>query len=44
MYELSRGVLLKSQRRADNPITTDLYALGGIEYVNIVAQNDEIGS
>lgn len=44
MYELSRGTLLKSQRRADNPITTDLYALGGIEYVNIVAQNDEIGS
>lgn len=44
MYELSRDVLLKSQRRADNPITTDLYALGGIEYVNIVAQNDEIGS
>lgn len=44
MFELSRGVLLKSQRRAEKPLTDQLYALGGIDYVNIVAQSDEIGS
>ena len=44
MYELTRGVLAKAQRRADKSITQELYDLGGIEYVNIVAQSDEIGS
>ncbi|WP_303149602.1 DUF4956 domain-containing protein [Adlercreutzia equolifaciens] len=44
MFELSRGVLLKSQRRAEKPLADQLYALGGIDYVNIVAQSDEIGS
>ena len=44
MFEFSRGVLLKSQRRAEKPLTDQLYALGGIDYVNIVAQSDEIGS
>ena len=40
MFELSRGQL----NRSDRPITDELYALGGIDYVNIVSQNDEIGS
>ena len=44
MFELSRGILDRAQRRAERPITDELYGLGGVEYVNIVAQNDEIGS
>ena len=44
MFELSRGQLNRSLKRADRPITDELYALGGIDYVNIVSQNDEIGS
>lgn len=44
MYELTRGMLNKSQKGSDKPITDELYALGGVEYVNIVAQSDEIGS
>ena len=34
----------KGERAAEKPVTEALYALGGIEYVNIVAQSDEIGS
>lgn len=44
MFELSRGMLDRAQKRAERPITDELYALGGVEYVNIVAQSDEIGS
>ena len=44
IYELSKGMLDKAQRKADHLITEELYGLGGVEYVNIVAQNDEIGS
>ena len=44
MFELSRGMLDRAQKKAERPITDALYALGGIDYVNIVAQNDEIGS
>ncbi|HIW76287.1 MULTISPECIES: DUF4956 domain-containing protein [Gordonibacter] len=44
MFELSRGMLDRAQKKAERPITDELYALGGIDYVNIVAQNDEIGS
>ncbi|MDO4290736.1 MAG: DUF4956 domain-containing protein [Eggerthellaceae bacterium] len=44
MYEVSRGMLDRAQRKAGKPLTDVLYALGGVEYVNIVAQNDEIGS
>ena len=44
MFELSRGMLERAQKKAERPITDELYALGGVEYVNVVAQNDEIGS
>lgn len=44
MYELTRGMLNKGQKDSERPITDELYALGGVEYVNIVAQSDEIGS
>ena len=44
MYEMTRGMLNKGERAAEKPVTEALYALGGIEYVNIVAQSDEIGS
>lgn len=44
MFELSRGMLDRSQKKAERPITDELYALGGVDYVNIVAQSDEIGS
>ncbi len=41
IYEMTRSVYEKMyQEKTD--ITTQLYALGGIEYVNIVAQSDEI--
>ena len=44
MFELSKGMLDKAQSKAEKSITETLYALGGVNYVNIVAQNDEIGS
>lgn len=44
MFELSRGMLDRAQKKAVRPITEELYGLGGVEYVNIVAQSDEIGS
>lgn len=44
MFEIRRKALDKSQLAADNTITEELYSLGGVEYVNIVAQADEIGS
>ena len=44
MYELTRGALDAAQRKQEQPLTDALYALGGVGYVNIVAQSDEIGS
>lgn len=44
MFELSKGMLDKAQSKAEKSITETLYELGGVNYVNIVAQNDEIGS
>ena len=44
MYELTRGALDAAQRKQEQPLTDALYALGGVDYVNIVAQSDEIGS
>lgn len=44
IFELSKGTLDRSLKRAEKPITDTLYEMGGVEYVNIVAQNDEIGS
>lgn len=44
MFELSRGELERASRQADSSITDALYALGGVQYVNLVTQSDEIGS
>lgn len=42
IYELSRHTLDKGNKT--KPITEALYEIGNVEYVNIVAQNDEISS
>lgn len=44
IYEVSRGVLDRTQKKAGASLTEKIYALGAVEYVNIVSQNDEIGS
>ena len=44
MFEIHRKTLDKHQSDADRTITEELYSLGGVDYVNIVAQTDEIGS
>ena len=44
MFEIRRKTLDKHQTEAENSITDELYAIGGVDYVNIVAQADEIGS
>lgn len=42
IYEVSSGLLKKKER--DCSITDELYDLGGLEYVNIVMQNDEVSN
>lgn len=42
IFELTRKTLDKGNR--GKPITDALYEIGSVEYVNIVAQNDEISS
>ncbi len=44
IYELNSKYLNKaaSQKAADKSITEAIYAIGGVEYFNIVLQNDEI--
>lgn len=44
IYELTRKAFARYQNRAEKPVTDTLYALGGVEFVNVVVQNDEIGS
>lgn len=44
IFEVSKGVLDSAQREAGASLTEKIYALGAVEYVNIVSQNDEIGS
>ena len=41
IYEMSRGVY-ETVYKKEEDITELLYALGGVEYVNIVAQSDDI--
>ena len=41
IYEIKKKVLNKTASK-EKTITESLYAVGGIEYVNIVTQNDEI--
>lgn len=43
IYELSRQTLNKDQNKTLS-LTDAIYALGSVEYVNIVSQNDSIGS
>ena len=43
IYEINRKLEEKSSNK-DKSITERLYELSGIEYVNLVEQNDEIGS
>lgn len=42
IYELSRKTLEEDQKNGQS-VTEAVYALGGVEYFNIVAQNDDIG-
>ena len=42
IYEVSSSLLKKTEK--DISITDGIYDLGGIEYVNIVMQNDEISN
>lgn len=44
IYEVSRGDLDRAQRENERSLVDSLYDIGGVEYVNIVAQSDEIGS
>ena len=41
IYELTRKVYMESYKN-ESDITEHLYALGNVEYVNIVTQSDEI--
>lgn len=43
IYEISNKMLAEADRR-EVSVTDSLYALGNIEYVNIVMQNDEISN
>lgn len=43
IYEISSRMLSKVEQE-NTGITNGIYALGGIEYVNIVMQNDEISN
>ena len=42
IFEMTRKTLDRGSK--DKSITDALYEAGGVEYVNIVAQNDEISS
>lgn len=42
IFEMTRKTLDKGNK--EKPITDALYETGSVEYVNIVAQNDEISS
>ena len=43
IFELSRRLMEKDRKTAKG-LTDEVYALGGIEYFNIVMQNDDISS
>lgn len=42
IYEISEKELLKAERSVN--VTDEIYDLGGVEYVNIVMQNDEVSN
>ena len=43
IYELSKKVFDKKQK-TDKSIMDEIYAIGNIEYFNVVTQNDDISS
>ena len=43
IYEISSKLLSKVEHE-NTGITNGIYALGGVEYVNIVMQNDEVSN
>lgn len=43
IYEVTSRAIDAAQKRMGSTLTDAVYALDGVEYVNIVAQNDEIG-
>ena len=43
IFELGRK-LIEKDRKAAKSLTDEIYALGGVEYFNIVMQNDDISS
>ncbi len=43
IYELTQKMIQKAEKHTPD-ITADIYALGNIEYVNIVMQNDEVSN
>ncbi len=43
IYELSK-TLLEKRRRTGKSITDEIYAIGNVDYFNIVTQNDDISS
>ncbi len=43
IYELSRNVLNRAQKQGKH-IIDDVYAIGNVEYFNIVTQNDDVSS
>lgn len=43
IYEISSKLLSKTEHKSTG-ITNGIYALGGVEYVNIVMQNDEVSN
>lgn len=44
IYEVRRSDLDRAQHSKERPLVDVLYEVAGVEYVNIVAQSDEIGS
>lgn len=44
IYELKKRALDAAERREEKHITDAIYEIGNIEYLNIVAQNDDISS
>lgn len=44
IYEVRRSDLDRAQQSKERPLVDVLYEVAGVEYVNIVAQSDEIGS
>ena len=43
IYELNKRILDKDKKRGKR-ITDEIYAVGNVEYLNIVTQNDDISS